>query len=467
MAVYVDPPLWPAHGTHFSHLVSDTSLAELHAFAAAAGIPGRAFDGDHYDVAEARYEALVAAGAIPVEGRVLVRKLIASGLRIPARRRGKALRVPLLNRWNEALPGHDALFLDLLDRWGEEHRKYHGRTHLLAVLEALDLLCDPADPPRTVLLAAWFHDAVYRGVAGQDEEESARLADDRLRHAGLPAAEVDEVVRLVLLTADHCPEPGDDDGALLSDADLSVLGGEPEAYARYLAAVREDFAHIGDADFAAGRAAVVRQLLQLDPLFHTDRGRTLWLDAGPPEPAGRTRVSGAPASHRQTGGSGSHAEVIRQPVERLAPPFAMAVAAFRGVERPLGEGHLRAAVDLLQPDRHLGLEAAGAVRLVPGMGEHEQVRRLDIGMHPAPPELLPGTVLDHAGAVQAADFEVRVDALTRDMEAARTPPLRSLVRVRQSRPHTLDRRPELADNDQHEVRVAGCRLAHGPLPRIA
>ena len=92
MAVYVDPPLWPAHGTHFSHLISDTSLEELHAFAAAAGIPGRAFDGDHYDVAEARYGALVAAGAVPVEGRVLVRKLIDSGLRIPARRRAKALR---------------------------------------------------------------------------------------------------------------------------------------------------------------------------------------------------------------------------------------------------------------------------------------------------------------------------------------------------------------------------------------
>ena len=63
MAVYLDPPLWPAHGTHFSHLISDTSLEELHAFAAAAGIPERAFDGDHYDVAEARYSDLVAAGA--------------------------------------------------------------------------------------------------------------------------------------------------------------------------------------------------------------------------------------------------------------------------------------------------------------------------------------------------------------------------------------------------------------------
>ena len=279
MAIYVDPPLWPAHGTHFSHLVSDTSLQELHAFAAASGIPERAFDGDHYDVAEARYDALIAAGAVPVEGRVLVRKLIASGLRIPARRRSSSLKLPLLTRWNNVLPGHDSLFLDLLDRWGEEHRKYHGRTHLLAVLEALDLLTGPAGPPRTVLLAAWFHDAVYRGIAGQDEEESARLAEERLSRAGLPPADVDDVARLVRMTADHRPEIGDRDAALLSDADLSVLGGEPAAYARYLAAVRQDFAHIGDDDFAAGRAAVVRQLLQLDPLFHTQRGRELWLEA--------------------------------------------------------------------------------------------------------------------------------------------------------------------------------------------
>ncbi|MFJ5861253.1 DUF4031 domain-containing protein [Pseudarthrobacter sp. NPDC092439] len=279
MAIYLDPPLWPAHGTHFSHMVSDTSLEELHAFAAAAGIPDRAFDGDHYDVPERRIPDLVAAGAIQVEGRVLVRKLIASGLRIPARQRNKSLKVPLLNRWNTILPGHDALFLDLLDRWSEDHRHYHGCTHLLSVLESLDLLTDPAEPPRTVLLSAWFHDAVYRGIAGQDEEESARLAEERLTAAGLPEGEVAEVARLVRLTSDHRPEPGDDDGALLCDADLSVLGGEPDEYARYVGAVRKDYAHIGDADFAAGRAAVVRRLLELDPLFHTARARDLWLSA--------------------------------------------------------------------------------------------------------------------------------------------------------------------------------------------
>jgi predicted metal-dependent HD superfamily phosphohydrolase len=295
MAIYLDPPLWPAHGTRFSHLISDTSLDELHAFTAEAGIPQRAFDGDHYDVSEIRYDALVEAGAIPVEARILVRKLIASGLRIPARLRNKSLKLPLLNRWNTVLPGHDALFLDLLDRWGEEHRKYHGRTHLLATLEALDVLTEPEEPPRTVVLAAWFHDAVYHGIAAQDEEDSAILAEERLHDAGLPAADVAEVARLVRMTADHRPEQGDRDGALLSDADLSVLGGEPEEYARYVSAVRQEYAHIGDADFAAGRAAVVRHLLGLDPLFHTQRALDLWLEAA------RRNLAGELSGRKESG----------------------------------------------------------------------------------------------------------------------------------------------------------------------
>ncbi|MEO3941632.1 DUF4031 domain-containing protein [Paenarthrobacter nicotinovorans] len=279
MAVYIDPPLWPAHGTVFSHLVSDSTLDELHAFAAAAGIPERAFDGDHYDVPERRYDDLVLAGAIPVEARILVRKLIASGLRIPARERSKALTVPLMERWNGILPGHEELGLELLERWGEDGRKYHSRTHLLAVLEALDLLTEPAVPARTVSLAAWFHDAVYEGVAGQDEEDSAVLAEDRLTAAGLPPDDVAEVARLVRLTSSHSPEADDHAGALLCDADLSVLGGDQQAYARYLAAVREDYAHVSDEDFAKGRAAVVRHLLNLEPLFHGERAKGLWLDA--------------------------------------------------------------------------------------------------------------------------------------------------------------------------------------------
>jgi len=87
MTVLIDRPAWPAHGMLWSHLVSDSSLDELHAFAAANGVPARSFDLDHYDVPERSYDALVAAGAEPVANGELVRRLVASGLRVTARER--------------------------------------------------------------------------------------------------------------------------------------------------------------------------------------------------------------------------------------------------------------------------------------------------------------------------------------------------------------------------------------------
>ena len=86
MAVMIDPPRWPAHGRLWSHLATDASLPELHALAARAGIPRRAFEGDHYDVPAERYDDLVRAGAVPVGGRELLRRLVAAGLRVPKRR---------------------------------------------------------------------------------------------------------------------------------------------------------------------------------------------------------------------------------------------------------------------------------------------------------------------------------------------------------------------------------------------
>ena len=92
----------------------------------------------------------------------------------------------------------------------------------------------------------------------------------------VPAAVVEEVRRLVLLTADHDPAPQDAAGALLCDADLEVLGRSPEAYRRYVQAVRRDFAHVPDADWARGRAAVLESLLGAERLYRTAPGRARW-----------------------------------------------------------------------------------------------------------------------------------------------------------------------------------------------
>jgi len=83
--VLIDEPIWPAHGRLWGHLVSDTSLDELHAFARDAGIPARGFDHDHYDYPDERRDALIAQGAQPVTGKELVARLTAAGLRVSQR----------------------------------------------------------------------------------------------------------------------------------------------------------------------------------------------------------------------------------------------------------------------------------------------------------------------------------------------------------------------------------------------
>ena len=83
--ILIDPPNAAGRGRLWSHVASDTSYAELHAFARRLGIPDRGFDRDHYDVPEEWYDQVVAAGAVPVTSRELVSRLVAAGLR---RRKG-------------------------------------------------------------------------------------------------------------------------------------------------------------------------------------------------------------------------------------------------------------------------------------------------------------------------------------------------------------------------------------------
>lgn len=81
MTILIDPPNAAGHGRLWSHLASDESYDELHAFAQLLGIPDRGFDRDHYDVPSEWYDQVVALGAEPVSSRELVTRLVDSGLR--------------------------------------------------------------------------------------------------------------------------------------------------------------------------------------------------------------------------------------------------------------------------------------------------------------------------------------------------------------------------------------------------
>ena len=159
--------------------------------------------------------------------------------------------------------------------WGEPHRRYHDLAHLAAVLGIVGELAGNADDPDAVRLAAWYHDIAYEPERTDNEQVSAARARAGLRGL-VPDARLDEVERLVLLTAGHDPATDDANGAVLCDADLAVLAGPPDAYAAYASAIREEYGHLTDAEFTTGRIAVLEHLLALPTLYRTPEAAGQW-----------------------------------------------------------------------------------------------------------------------------------------------------------------------------------------------
>ncbi len=185
----------------------------------------------------------------------------------------RAGRDALVRRW--PLQGDDETREALLAAYGDPRRGYHDVRHLTEVLDRLDEIADQLTgeevDPTALALAAWFHDAVYDG-GPEAEERSAAWAEEALAHTPYAA----DVARLVRVTEAHDPAADDVAGQALSDADLAILASERLRYDEYVAGVRRDYAHVSDTDFAAGRAAVLRDLLGRDRLFRTAYARARW-----------------------------------------------------------------------------------------------------------------------------------------------------------------------------------------------
>jgi predicted metal-dependent HD superfamily phosphohydrolase len=181
---------------------------------------------------------------------------------------------PMDPRW--PLPDSPDLRDQLAAAYADPSRGYHDTRHLTEVLSRLDELAGAGTDYEStaVLLAAWFHDAVYDGERDA-EERSAAWAEDALAPL-LPAPLVAEVARLVRLTETHQPEDDDRNGCALSDADLAILAAPAARYDEYVSAVRREYAHLPDDVFGAGRAAVLGALADKPHLFHTAYAREHW-----------------------------------------------------------------------------------------------------------------------------------------------------------------------------------------------
>jgi predicted metal-dependent HD superfamily phosphohydrolase len=159
-------------------------------------------------------------------------------------------------------------------RYAEPHRHYHTWEHVVACLDARDRITDVAWP--AVDLALLFHDAIYVPGARDNEDRSAQLLLEEGRRAWIGDRVLVRAEALVAATSHEAGAVDSEEACIVADADLAILGAERAAFDAYEGGVRREFAWVGDAAYAAGRAAVLRAFLARPTIFATRRAQRLW-----------------------------------------------------------------------------------------------------------------------------------------------------------------------------------------------
>lgn len=166
---------------------------------------------------------------------------------------------------------------ETLDKaYAEPHRHYHTLAHVERVLATIDELTDDGtrlgaadltDDDRQILyLAAWLHDVVYDPTRTDNELQSAVSLIKILAPLRVPDHVILDASRLVLATGPYVA-PTDDLARVLVDADLAILAAPPEEYEAYRRAVRAEYAHVSDEDWAVGRSSLLADLLARPTIY--------------------------------------------------------------------------------------------------------------------------------------------------------------------------------------------------------
>lgn len=180
---------------------------------------------------------------------------------------------PLYDRWTDVWSryiGTDPRppYRELLARYAEPHRAYHGLAHIRHCLELFASVRDDFEKPYAAEIALWAHDAVYDPQRDDNEAASAAL----LRRFGPLYGIIEDYI----LETTHQGEPRSRDGALIRDIDLASLGADPETFDRNSKDIRQEYAFVPEMQYRVGRAAILRSFLRRPRIYFTDRFANLF-----------------------------------------------------------------------------------------------------------------------------------------------------------------------------------------------
>jgi len=180
----------------------------------------------------------------------------------------------VVSKWPTGLEILDGI----LAQYSTPARHYHNLEHIAEMTVLLDEYRNATGNWDDLLWATLYHDIIYDAQRSDNEEKSAERCAVDLTNLGMAPAQIAGIVQLILATRKH--QLNSESAALkfFLDADLAILGGETPRYKRYAADVRKEYAHVAEADYRAGRSAVLKKFLERDRLYFTDALRERFED---------------------------------------------------------------------------------------------------------------------------------------------------------------------------------------------
>lgn len=153
-------------------------------------------------------------------------------------------------------------------------RHYHTAVHVQELLQYFDLLHPrltiSVQDQRAVILAIFFHDAIYDATSSTNEEESMKL---------FQSFEANELVNeMIMASKAHHLASGTGKSPLefFLDLDLSVLGKTTAAYKQYVSLIRKEYAHVPHETYCEKRAEILESILQQTYIYKTSLFREMF-----------------------------------------------------------------------------------------------------------------------------------------------------------------------------------------------
>ena len=163
----------------------------------------------------------------------------------------------------------ETTYQDLTTAYAEPQRFYHTGVHIEDCLAKLEASKSLAEHPAEVECALWFHDAVYKPYAAENEAASAVWAISILQKAGATAGQMGRIDDLIMATQ-HAVPATTRDAKLLVDIDLSILGADVADYDTFEKNVRKEYRWVPYFLYRKKRAEILQSFLDREKIYEND-----------------------------------------------------------------------------------------------------------------------------------------------------------------------------------------------------